>query len=555
MQPYEEIFGQGLSGIPETWSRMCRDCRGTQERVLLGILANASDSRIGKANGFSEIRSIEEYRERMGISDYHDIEDMVNEIASTGAEDVLYNGATLFLTSTSGTTGKNKMIPESDHGQKAKNAVVTTRMVLSAKALMEHIALNEMPLIDMRDPSGSPLRIFLLASAMPSTTTPGGIEVGFASGRTMDSIGSKFDMAFPPMIIGLEDKEAAMYLSMLFALRYDDVRIIAGNNAARMIARITMAQERADQLIHDMRTGTIDQTLNIAAEERSVLESKMVADPKRADELQAIFDRGVDEFIPRNYWPGLLAAEFWLTGSVGVNVERMKPLLGNIAYFDVGYGASEGKINVPSEIGAGYGTLATFAAFYEFIPVGTDDILTADQLVDGGEYELLLTTYSGLYRYNLQDIVKVRGFTGDTPNIEFLTKSREILNVSQEKVPAPALLETIHSYVESKGGSIHQAQVWPHNEGRCYQLFLEMDSDTGLDPADMDAYICSTFPMYKRNRDFGAMEPMHVFLMRRGWQDHLFELREASGAPASQIKLDSLAKSRPENEWILKEIS
>ena len=33
------------------------------------------------------------------------------------------------------------------------------------------------------------------------------------------------------------------------------------------------------------------------------------------------------------------------------------------------------------------------------------------EVVDGVCYELLVTTYSGLYRYNLQDIVRIQGFT------------------------------------------------------------------------------------------------------------------------------------------------
>ncbi len=552
MQPYEEILKDGIAGVAKTWLGMCEDCRDTQQRVLRDIIANASDSRFGADHGFADITDLEGYRSRVPVSDYHDIEDMVEHIASTGAEDILYNGPTVFMTSTSGTTGKNKMIPESARGQKAKDNVVITRGSMLMRALMKEFASRGAPM--QADTGQVPsFRMFSLASHMPNSVTAGGIEVGFASGRTMNSFGSSVDLAYPPMIMGLQDKEAAMYLSMLFALRYDDVRIITGNNAARMLSRITIAQERAERLIGDMRAGTIDPTLNLTPEERGSLEAMLAPNPERADELQAILDRGRDEFVPRNYWPQLFAAEFWLAGSVGVNVDRIRPLMGDIVYFDVGYGASEAKINIPVEAGVGYGPLAIFAAFYEFIPVGSDEVLTADQLEDGGEYELILTTYSGLYRYNIQDIVKVRGFTGDTPNVEFLTKSREILNISQEKVPAPALLEAVHGHLGSKGITVRQAQVWPDNEGRCYQLFLELESEDAEVPQDLDAYIRSEFPMYGRNRDFGAMEPVRVFLMRKGWQDHLFEVREASGAPVSQIKLDALTRSRPEDEWILGE--
>lgn len=38
--------------------------------------------------------------------------------------------------------------------------------------------------------------------------------------------------------------------------------------------------------------------------------------------------------------------------------------------------------------------------------------------------------------------------------------------------------------------------------------------------------------------------------MRGGWQDSLYSEREASGAPPSQVKLDALAKKRPDESWM-----
>ncbi len=565
MEPIEEISGADSSDVGKIWMGMCEDCKGTQERVLEGILRGASHSKVGMDHGFEEIASVEDFRREMKISDYVDIEDMVETIAETGAEDLLYDGPTIFFTSTSGTTGKNKLIPESARGQDAKNMVVKVRHQFMGRMFEAAVrGSDKFPAmcmskgVDPREIGRDIMEVahfFPMASCIANSYTKAGIEVGFASGRTVDSYASVKGMAYPPAIMGLKNNESAMYLSMLFALRYDDVFTIAGNNASRMLSRIQIAQERAEQIIHDLRTGTIDPSVDLTPEERRVLEAEMRPHPERADELQRLLDKGRDEFIPKNYWPYLLAAEFWLSGSVGVNVDRIRPLLGDITYFDVGYGASEAKFNIPMEAGVGYGPLATFGAFYEFIPVGSDEILTADQLEDGGEYEIIVTTYSGLYRYNMHDVVKVRGFTGNTPNIEFLNKSREILNISQEKVPAPALLSAVSEHLASKGAVVRQAQVWPDEADRRYQLFIELElGQMSCTSDELDAFVCGAFPMYGRNRNFGAIQGMRVFMMRAGWQSSLYKLREANGAPASQIKLEALAKVRPDDGWVIEEV-
>ena len=392
---------------------------------------------------------------------------------------------------------------------------------------------------------------------MAGRTTEGGIEIGYASGKTFD--GSEFSgmLAYPKELMGLQDGEAAMYLTMLFALRYDDVIIVTSNNAARFYARVVHAQENAERIIEDMRNGTIDPDLVLTDEERRMAEGYMVPDPERADQLQAILDSGRENFTPRNYWPNLLAARFWLSGSVGVNVPRVRPLLPEgTVLFDMGYGASEARINIPRTPGSGSGTLATFSAFYEFIPVGGDEVLTADQLEAGGQYELIVTNYSGLYRYRLNDIVVVRGFDGDTPDIEFLTKSREILNIAQEKVPASGVLECVGRMAGELGFGVRQAQVRENLEAQAYDVYIEPEGRTDVPTAEMseclDGLLRGSYDLYDRNRMFGSLNGPIVTIMRDGWQESMFAEREAQGAPRSQIKLDARAMSVPDERWVLR---
>ena len=487
---------------------------------------------------------------------------------AAGETDMLFDGATEYFISTSGTTGKSKLIPESAAGKEAKEAVNKVRNAAMTRAITEAIlgspsamAMMASKGLDLKgsgvaDMAGK-FHLYSVTSAMAGRTTEGGIEIGYASGKTFDGSESSGMLAYPKELMGLQDGEAAMYLTMLFALRYDDVIIVTSNNAARFYARVVHAQENAERIIEDMRNGTIDPGLVLTDEERRMAEGYMVPDPERADQLQAILDSGRENFTPRNYWPNLLAARFWLSGSVGVNVPRVRPLLPEgTVLFDMGYGASEARINIPRTPGSGSGTLATFSAFYEFIPVGGDEVLTADQLEAGGQYELIVTNYSGLYRYRLNDIIVVRGFDGDTPDIEFLTKSREILNIAQEKVPASGVLECVGRMAAELGFGVRQAQVRENLETQAYDVYIEPEGRTDVPTAEMserlDGLLRGSYDLYDRNRMFGSLNGPIVTIMRDGWQESMFAEREAQGAPRSQIKLDARAMSVPDERWVLR---
>jgi hypothetical protein len=272
-----------------------------------------------------------------------------------------------------------------------------------------------------------------------------------------------------------------------------------------------------------------------------------------------MLDRGRDEFAPRNYWPYISLAKFWLGGSVGVNVHKVRPLMpAETLYFDVGYGASEGKINIPYRPDTVPGTLGICSIFYEFKPLDSDEMLTADRLEDGKEYEIFLTTYSGLYRYPLHDIVKVGGFFHDTPDIEFITKSREILNIAQEKVPAPKVIDLLMVFAGEKGLAIRQAQIHPNLAKQAYEVFMEFEDDrqaAGFDPgacaAEFDLLLQETFELYKRNRGFQSLRQLEMHAMREGWQASLYAAKEKTGAPSSQVKLPVMVRERPEETWIM----
>lgn len=564
---YEEILSLSDGDALKKWVELASNCGQTQKEVLMSILDYAKDTEYGKKYDFVNIKSIEDFQNRIPFNEYEDIDEYVERMAD-GEEDVLFPGITEFFISTSGTTGKSKKIPESHESSLAKKAVLKLRNAFLGKTILENIEDSKKFIklvrdkrIDMTNGNVSSLighvHYYSVTSAIPNKKTKGGIDVGFASGKTFETSEFTNYLSYPKELMGLSDGEATMYLTMLFSLRYDDVVLVTSNNAGRFYARVKYAQEHAEEIINDLRNGTISERLNISSDERELFENYIEPHVERAEELEELLNKGREYFIPKYYWPYQFIARFWLSGSVGVNVDKVRPYLDDdVFYFDIGYGASEGKLNIPMSNEMTYGTLATSSIFFEFIPVGSDEILTADELEDGGEYELILTNYAGLYRYPLHDIVKVKGFFGNTPNIEFLSKSREILNIAQEKLPASQVLDNLNEFLTENDYPLRQAQIYPNNELLHYDIFIELedsqinDIDLNELSVDFDNLLREDAELYDRNRKFKSLNQLELYLMKEGWQSHLYDLREETGAPRSQIKLDAVIKEKPEEEWL-----
>lgn len=566
---YEEILSLNDEDALKKWVQLCSDCGKTQEKVLLSILDYAKDTEYGKKYDFEGINSVGDFQKKIPLNEYECIEEYVERMAA-GEKDILFPGLTEFFISTSGTTGKSKKIPESHESALAKNAVLKLRHAFLGKSILDNLKHSKkfMKLIKDKGIDLTNLKItdlinyvhyYAVVSAIPNKKTKGGIDIGFASGKTFDNSGVTDTLSYPKELMGLADGEATMYLTMLFALRYDDVILVNSNNAGRFYARVKYAQEHAEEIISDLKNGTISERINISPEERRLFESYIEPHKQRAQELESLLSKGREFFIPKYYWPYHMIANFWLSGSVGVNVSKIRPYFDDdVLYFDIGYGASEGKLNIPMAKDVSFGTLAITSIFYEFIPIGSDEILTADELEDGGEYEILLTNYAGLYRYPLHDIVKVNGFLGNTPNIEFLSKSREILNIAQEKVPASLVLDYLNKFLADKKYVLRQAQIYPNNPKLRYDIFVECEDEIeNLDLLSLskffDELLREKLELYDRNRKFESLNQLKIYLMKQGWQSYLYDLKEQNGAPKAQIKLDSLIKEKPEKEWIVNE--
>ena len=123
---------------------------------------------------------------------------------------------------------------------------------------------------------------------------------------------------------------------------------------------------------------------------------------------------------------------------------------------DLGYMASEAQMTLPiSDCGCA-GILAIDANFYEFIPESEIDSASphhspARNSEEGEIIIVILTTPAGLYRYDINDVVRVTGFYKRTPLIEFVRKGRDVTNITGEKLHVNQVIQAMEQAQRATG--------------------------------------------------------------------------------------------------------
>ena len=119
-------------------------------------------------------------------------------------------------------------------------------------------------------------------------------------------------------------------------------------------------------------------------------------------------------------------------------------------------------------------------AYYEFRPADEDGNKTVDvsSLVEGECYEMILTTFSGFYRYAMGDIIKVKGFYGTLPIINFQYRKNLVMNIAGEKLDMKTLDKGVRVWSMISG-----LQVWQYyfyedysRVPACYHGIIALDS-------------------------------------------------------------------------------
>jgi hypothetical protein len=458
---------------------LCRTPVQAQDRLLRQILETNADTEFGRRHGFGAITSFQQFQEQVPISAYEDLEPYITA-EMNGRPHQLTKEPPVLFTTTSGTTGNRKYIPMTREGKRAKSHLT---WLWFCGLYRDH-------------PGIVGGRILSVVSPEVESHAPSGVPCGAESGhayRTMPGPVRSMYTA-PYGVFAIEDYEAKYYTLLRLAAG-QNISCIATVNPSTVLLLGDRLAQHTEPIIRDVRDGSLSSEFSVPRELRASLHLR--PDPGRARHLERAAAAGGGPLRPGLAWPELAAVGCWKGGTVGAYLAKFDTLFPQGPPIrDFGYYATELRGSVPLSDQGDAGTIAIGTNVLEFHPAEDDrapegrELLRVEQLEVGRRYFVYVTNASGLYRYDMNDIVEVAGTYGRTPLIRFIQKGKGVVSFTGEKLYEVQVITAVDQALASLRGRYHFiAAVAELVDGTSPRLIFLVEFDDPITDQDGSALV------------------------------------------------------------------
>ncbi|PON65705.1 GH3-like hormone conjugating enzyme [Parasponia andersonii] len=372
-----------------------------------------------------------------------------------------------------------------------------------------------------------------------------------------------------------DDSNQSMYCQLLAGLvhRHQVLRLGAVF-ASALLRAISFLERNWPSFCNDIRLGRLDPSLVTDPGCRSAMSSVVSSpDPRLADEIEEICGRHSWKGVLRRLWPKAKYIEAVITGSMAQYIPALEYYSeGKLPLVCTMYASSECYFGVnlkplcdPSDVAF---TLLPNMCYFEFIPLGDNGTLVLDvaeeeevpidRLVDlvhvkrGCYYELVVTTFAGLNRYRIGDVLQVMGFYNKAPQFRFICRRNVLLSIDNDKTneedlhksvsaakkllePHNALLVEYTSYADTSRVPGHYVLYWEllvHHVSSLSSIILDKVLEECCIAVEEELdYI------YRRCRtNDKSVGPLEIRVVKPGTFEALMDLFISQGGSINQYK-------------------
>jgi len=506
--------------------------------VLFDILEKNKDCEYGRKYDFANIHSFEDFKKKVPFSNYDTYAPYIERMTEKGERNLISSVAPVRYVMTSGSMGVPKYIPVSQPTINCYKKYAVGR----ALAIMDRYC---------KDKTGKGMKRKKIFCALESNDKkmPDGTPLGSISGSTLKQFKDfiPYGMTTPTEVTFHTDDMDMKYCQMRFALAEKNVIAWIVCFMSQVLDYINYFGANWEMLCDDIEKGTINEDIRMPKHVRESLLKIIKPDPERARELRAILKDGLKRDTMKRIWPDLEGIASIGTGGFAANCKKVQQYSEgiNIDYFL--YCASEGMFGAARHLNKPELNLLPESCFYEFLPAEGDDdpmsTLTLDQLEVGKDYEIIITSYSGFYRYRIDDVITVLGYDHELPIITFAYRKGQMVNIAGEKMTERDLNDAMEEFSKSIGRHVTDFVVYEDDTviPERYGFIVETDPPLELEKIDeysekLEEALCKSSFAYKYVRLEEAMSKCKLEVQQP--QTHMFwrELRIAKGATPNQVK-------------------
>lgn len=356
--------------------RAAEEPQAAQLGTLRRILSDNAATVMGRRHGFDRIDSVEAFRQAVPTHEYHALRPMI-EMQRGSGEAVLSGAAPAVHVPASGAVRRCDRVPLVEQDLKSRT---------EARAVA-HRALAR--------------------------------ESGFAAGRVLD-LSPLAGSPAADLLPGLEtvrDMEVRGYVLALATLIHEDVTGIDAGRLEVLDVLQDILDRHAERLLADLRSGEVRVADRLPADLAQAVSEAVRAEPARVAVLEALLAQQGGLSIPK-IWPSLVVVAADLTAD---DTGRPSWLPIRVRIVDTGCELNELRATVAMGLGEDFLPLLT-EAYFEFAPAETahpeaGDFLGVYEIEPGRDYQVFVTTLSGLYRYRLKATARVEGHLGRCPTL------------------------------------------------------------------------------------------------------------------------------------------
>ncbi len=503
--------------------------RKIQDKVLSEILNANRTTEFGKEHEFSTIGSYREYARKVPIQDYETLRPLIDRQMATGSL-VLTTGKPVMYAVTSGTTGRPKYIPVYSRTLKQY------RQEQSLYALLQYRS-------SARGMTG---RTLAMASPAVEGYCSEGTPFGSASGLVYQSMPSAFQKKYviPPEIFSIKNYDLKYKVILCLALAERNITCLVSANPSSLLRLMEIFRKNSTELIDAVAKGQLKLPPQMPPDTSNAISRSLSPDPQRASELQDLVS--VNKTAMRDIWPLIDTVNTWTGGSCSIALNALKQQLPSFAHIrELGYMATELRATLPILPDSRSGLPVLHHHFFEFIKRGDWDAgkqktVLLEQLEDRQEYYIIVTTNSGLYRYFMNDIIRVEGFYKHTPLIRFIRKGLDVTSITGEKLYQNQVIDSIEKLQSRVGRPIPFFLMLADLQEACYRLYIEiLDKHTVINgdiALVVDQLLCSINLEYRHKRASKRLKPPKLARLNPGTGEEFKRFYLQCGQREGQFK-------------------
>ncbi|XP_050367180.1 probable indole-3-acetic acid-amido synthetase GH3.1 [Argentina anserina] len=539
-----------------------RNAAAVQENVLAQILSRNAETEYLRRHKLGGATDRKSFRSKVPVITYEDLQPEIQRIANGDRSPILSSHPiSEFLTSSGTSAGERKLMPtiqeELDRRQSLYNLLMPV-MNLCVPGLNKGKGLYFLFVKSETKTPGGLLARPVLTSYYKSEhfkTRPYDPYNVYTSPNEAILCPDSFQSMYTQMLCGLLDRHQVLRLGAVFA--------------SGLLRAIRFLQLNWQQLAADIRRGTLSSKIT-DPDLKNCMEKILKPNQELAEFVTEQCGEENWEGIITRIWPNTKYLDVIVTGAMAQYIPTLDYYSGGLPMACTMYASSECYFGLnlnpmckPSEVSY---TIMPNMAYFEFLPYEPNSMsLDPTRLVDlvdvqvGKEYELVITTYAGLYRYRVGDILRVTGFHNSAPQFHFVRRKNVLLSIDSDKTDEAELQLAVDNatklVLESLNASVVEYTSFADTKtipGH-YVIYWELLVKDSAEPPSSEALAQCCLAMeeslnsvYRQCRVAdNSIGPLEIRVVKSGTFEELMDYAISRGASINQYKVPRCVNFTP----------